>query len=89
MTDDQVKWVIQAAETDLRLTMSEPEVIQGMVWIALLMDILTADYYANRVENIGIALFSNGLPIADKRFPNLLRTFANVLEMKIEIDSKQ
>lgn len=87
MTNDQIKWIVQSAKTELSLTMNEKEVIQGMNWITELMNVLTADYYANAVD-VGIVLFSNNLPIPDKRFPNLLRTFANVLEAKIEIDSK-
>lgn len=87
MTNDQVKWIVESAKTELSLTMNEEEVTQGMLWITELMNILMADYYAIAIDT-GIALFSNNLPIPDKRFPNLLRTFANVLEAKIEIDSK-
>lgn len=88
MTSDQIKWITDAAEADLRLTLSEREITQAMLWMSELTAILTAEYYAEKVS-LGVLLYTNNLPIADKRFPTLLRVFANVLELKIEIDKRE
>lgn len=87
MTDEQSKWLMDAVQTELSLTMSKEEVTLGLIWLGELMTILKSNYYGEETS-AGILLFTNSLPLADRRFPILLHAFANLLEVKLRLDNQ-
>lgn len=88
MTEQEARFVTDSAKQQFELIYrSDSDVTQAMLWLNELMHLIASDYYAS-ANPLGLLLFPNQIPIDDKRIVEVFRVFANVLELRIEINSR-
>lgn len=89
MNEQQAVSIIQAATSEFKMIFkTEPETTRALTWMNVLLQFLTADYYGINFMGQGVILTPNVLPVSDKEFCEVLRVLANVLEAKIDVESK-
>lgn len=88
MTQEQAELITNLAKKQLEEVLTKDEADTALIHMTTVLGLITEPYLYTTLPGLGVIMTSNPLPILDKRFPEVLRTLANVLEVYIELENK-
>ena len=87
MNDDKIKSITQAAIAEIDATFyTQEDRNAASMWLIELIMVLSQSHVASMVH-MGVILIPNNLPIYNKKFCEVMRIAANVLEVYGEDES--
>lgn len=87
ITERQSEEIINAAKAEIRMIMPKEEVETAMEMIGMVVALLNQPVIVIDI-GIGKALLANTLPLKDKKFTDVLRVVANMLEATGETERR-